>query len=386
MTIKNLPSNRILLSTGFLLLLAVAVLARRGHGAADHHQGGAQEAPRHVDLVIALDTSSSMDGLIDGARQKLWDVVSLLSQARPQPVLRVGLISYGNDSYDARVGWVRKDSDLTGDLDGLYGKLFALRTGGGTEYVARAVQKALTDMQWTTDDRALKIVFVAGNEPADQDPQVPVQQIVAQARELGVFVNTIYCGSESAGEAALWRQVASVGGGKFAAIDQNSNLAVATPMDAELQQLSARLNGTYVAYGAGGRARALNQVAQDRNAQALNAPAAAARAVAKASKLYAADDWDLVDAKAKNKKDLSTMKDEELPTEMRGMTSAQRQAYLDGKTKEREAIQKQITEVASKRAVFLRAERKKPAAHGKALDDALDDSIRTEAQSAGFKF
>src|SRR5205809_7325473 len=89
---------------------------------------------KKVDLVIALDTSSSMDGLIDSARAKLWDVVNLLATAKPKPVLRVGLISYGNTGYDAQAGWVRKESDLTTDLDGIYAKLFALRTNGGEEY------------------------------------------------------------------------------------------------------------------------------------------------------------------------------------------------------------------------------------------------------------
>src|SRR5262249_40608440 len=99
----------------------------------------AQKTAPHVDLVIALDTSSSMDGLMEAAREKLWDAVGLLAQAKPRPLLRVGLISYGNDGYSPQTGWVVKDSDLTTDLDGVYAKLFALRTNGGQEYVARAV-------------------------------------------------------------------------------------------------------------------------------------------------------------------------------------------------------------------------------------------------------
>src|SRR5687768_12368916 len=82
-----------------------------------NQQQNQQQAPHRVDLVIALDTSSSMNGLVDAARQKLWDVVNLLAQAKPKPQLRVGLISYGNTHYDSSAGWVRKDMDLTGDLD-----------------------------------------------------------------------------------------------------------------------------------------------------------------------------------------------------------------------------------------------------------------------------
>ena len=55
-----------------------------------------------VDLVIALDVSGSMDGLIDSARQRLWDVVNELGRAQPQPQLRVALVTYGASSYDAQ--------------------------------------------------------------------------------------------------------------------------------------------------------------------------------------------------------------------------------------------------------------------------------------------
>src|SRR5262245_55902717 len=63
-------------------------------------------AERPVDVVIALDTSNSMDNLIDAARRKLWDIVNELAKAKPTPKLRVALISYGNTDYSAEKGWV----------------------------------------------------------------------------------------------------------------------------------------------------------------------------------------------------------------------------------------------------------------------------------------
>ncbi|MCZ6812315.1 MAG: hypothetical protein O7D97_09960, partial [Planctomycetota bacterium] len=44
---------------------------------------------RHVDLVICLDTSGSMQGLIESAKQKLWGIVNDLALAEPTPELRV---------------------------------------------------------------------------------------------------------------------------------------------------------------------------------------------------------------------------------------------------------------------------------------------------------
>ncbi|MCA1665359.1 MAG: VWA domain-containing protein, partial [Myxococcales bacterium] len=195
------------LALTFVTLLSSLALAR-GHRPNDARQQPPTSASKHVDLVIALDTSSSMDGLIDAARGKLWDVVNVLSHARPAPILRVGLISYGNDGYDARAGWVRKDAELTTNLDDVYEKLFALRTNGGSEYVARAVHDAATGMKWDQDAGTLKIIFVAGNEPANQDPEIPVERALGEARQHGIFVNAIYCGGDAAYEAAGWRQVA----------------------------------------------------------------------------------------------------------------------------------------------------------------------------------
>ena len=147
MKISSRILTPIILSTAVTLLGAAALVKARSHAAPTTV---AQKPPTrpgaftHLDLVLALDTSSSMNGLIDGARQQLWDTVAQLSKMEPRPTLRVGLVSYGNSGYDASAGWVRIDSDLTTDLDSIYAQLFALRTNGGDEYVARALHVATT--------------------------------------------------------------------------------------------------------------------------------------------------------------------------------------------------------------------------------------------------
>src|SRR6516162_4493871 len=100
----------------YLGALSVALALALGAGplrAADE----AKPAPKDIDVVICLDVSNSMDGLIASAKVKLWDIVNDLAKVKPAPHLRVGLYSYGNDGYDAKVGWIRKDLDLSTDLD-----------------------------------------------------------------------------------------------------------------------------------------------------------------------------------------------------------------------------------------------------------------------------
>ena len=115
-----------------LVLAAGFVLAAVGADVAEvAPKAPAKEArQRHVDLVICLDTSGSMSGLIESAKKKLWAVVNELATAQPKPLLRVGLYHYGNDGLNKEDGWVKQLCPLTDDLDDVYGKLFALRTNG----------------------------------------------------------------------------------------------------------------------------------------------------------------------------------------------------------------------------------------------------------------
>jgi hypothetical protein len=380
--------KQLILAT-LLLTSSVALAGGTSDNQNQRNQIQAQHGQKRVDLVIALDTSSSMDGLIDSARQKLWDVVLLLGKAKPQPLVRVGLISYGNDGYDRSIGWVRKDAELTTNLDDVYAKLFALHTNGGTEYVARAVTDATTKMAWDQNQDTLKIIFVAGNEPANQDPLIPVEKAVSDAREKGIFVNAIYCGSDTAGEAIGWRDVAGKGAGQYAAIDQNHVVAVATPMDGELQRLSGELNKTYIGYGAMGAGKAANQAAQDKNAASSGAPVAAARAAAKGTTVYRNDEWDLVDARRHGVKDVKKIPSAELPKPMQSMTPVEREQFVEEKSAERDKIQKRIAELSQKRDEFI-AKKRKERAHDTndalGFDDAMTSTIKTEAQKKGLAF
>ena len=172
----------------------------------------------HIDIVIALDTSGSMSGLINSARQKLWDIVNEAARAQPAPILRVGLLTYGSTGTE-QDGYVVVQSKLTTDLDSVYSKLFELRTSGGTEYVGRVVHRAVKELNWSKARGALKQIFVAGNESADQDRTVTARSAVTNAREQGIFVNAIYCGSREYGVREGWDKVASLGKGVFASID-----------------------------------------------------------------------------------------------------------------------------------------------------------------------
>lgn len=350
-----------------------------------------RDKPRAVDLVLCLDVSNSMDGLIDSAKLRLWDVVNELSRVRPTPRLRVGLYSYGHNGYRPSTGWVRKELDLGTDLDEVYAKLTALKTLGGTEYATRVTTTALDDQDWTDGPGALRVIFVCGNEPADQDKKVTLDDAIEAARGKGVIVNTIFCGPTHASAASGWRALAAGAGGKYAAIDQERARAepvIDTPYDKTLLDLNAKLNCTYVPYGRAGVAAAENQIRQDRNSEAAAPQAAVSRAITKANEFYRNSGWDLVDKlKDDPKFDVTKVPADELPEAMRKLTPAAQSEYVRAKADERAAVQKEINDVSAKRAAFVAGERAKQAkpAGDQALDEALVRMIRAQAAAAGFE-
>ena len=196
-----------------------------------------------VDLVICLDTSGSMRGLINAARQSIWAIVNDLALSKPEPKLRIALLTFGNQGHQEENGWVNVDSPLTDDLDTVSQKLFALTTNGGEEYVGRVLQTSLDTLHWSTQKDALKIIVVAGNESADQDKECDFRDVCRRAIAEDIIVNSIYCGNPADKLAPVWRDVAMLADGQFAAIDKDhGDVVISTPFDTRLAELSAFVN------------------------------------------------------------------------------------------------------------------------------------------------
>jgi len=344
-----------------------------------------------VDVILCLDCSNSMDGLILAAKAKLWDIINDLARLKPTPHLRVGLYSYGNDTYPAANGWIRKELDLGGDLDDVYRKLNALTTNGGTEYATRVSRDALIQQRWSMQPKALRLLFVCGNEPADQDRETPIAEIAAAAKRQGVSIHTIYCGGPRDADARSWRQFAMLAGGAFTAISTNEPIYTPkTPYDDQLNSWGIKLNSTYVPYGAVHfrEDKVRNQTAQDANASSLGGGVAASRAVVKAGAQYRNATWDLCDRLKEDPKfEVNSVPEDQLPDEVRGLPKDKRQGYVQTKLQERGQLSKQIDELNKKRSAYIDEERKKTAGKkpGAGLDEALLKTIREEAKQRGFE-
>jgi hypothetical protein len=369
------------------LYFATVIVTLSGVGAATMRANDQAVRPANIDLVLCLDVSSSMNGLINQARSKLWDIVNEFAKAEPTPHLRVALYSYGATRYDPQSGWVRRELEFTSDLDKVNEKLFALTTGGGTELVARVTRAALDELTWSTDARALKVIFVCGNESAHQDKQFTLKQVAEQAVEQGVIVNTIYCDpikSKSLNNeriASGWRDLALLAEGRYAAINQDRTIAtIATPQDKAIAELGAKLANTYALAGKDQKAQADNQKKQDANAAQQGGGASLGRIVTKANGLYRFAN-DLVESVQKDGKvDLSRIPEAELPERLKQIPAADREKHLKELAGQRTAIQNQILDLNRQRAAYIR--QSQPTAPG-GFDDALRGALQEQAKIKG---
>ncbi|QOV88516.1 vWA domain-containing protein [Humisphaera borealis] len=339
----------------------------------------------HIDVVFAIDCSGSMGAVIETAKQKVWTIVNQTAKAKPSPVLRIGLIGYGNGMGPFR------NFPLTDDLDEVYKNLMTFKDEGwGSEFVGLAVDRATNEMKWADGKQTLKVIYVVGNEtarqgPADKDYAKTAPLAIAK----GIIVNAIYCGDVDYQNAPpTWREMAKLADGQYMEIAQTGGaIYVATPFDDELAKLSGDLNKTYCGYGSRAKDGFALQTAGDASAAGLSGQVAAERAVAKSAAQYSNARWDLVDAcKDKNFK-LEELKDDQLPDELKKLKPEERRAYIDKLAKEREAVQAKIKEISVKRDAHIKAEVEKKGLTGdKAFDEAVRKSLTEQAEKKGYKF
>lgn len=335
-------------------------------------------------LALLLDTSNSMDGLIDQAKSQLWKIVNEVAVARGedghQPSIKISLYEYGNDGLSSEEGYIRQVSGLTDDLDVISEKLFSLRTNGGNEFCGQVINTSLNQLAWSASNADLKMIFIAGNEEFTQG-NVSVELACHAAKEKGVVVNTIYCGDFKSGISLGWKRGADLTGGTFMSIEQNSETVyVPTPYDGQIAALNDKLNETYVYYGALGEFRKEQQILQDKNAASYGLANMAERSFCKSSHAYKNSSWDLVDAAKDNEKLIVETKSEELPEEMRTMTIGQRKAYIRLKSEQRTKIQAEIQSLNEKRLDYI-SKNTPQSTKDRMLDASMMKAIREQGSA-----
>ena len=347
------------------------------------------EKPK-IQLAILLDTSSSMNGLLDQTRNQLWQVVNEFSKAERdgvKPTLEVAVYEYGNSRLSSDNGFIRQVSGLTGELDEVSEALFSLTTNGGSEYCGYAIKTAVTDLPWSKSDGDIKAIFIAGNEPFTQGP-ISYKHAIALAKQKGITINTIHAGNMQQGANSGWKDGALLAGGEYMSIDHNHKIAhINAPQDKNIAILNEKLNKTYVPYGSKGREKAMRQREQDQKSKSISSALLSKRAQAKASAMYDNSKWDLVDALESGKVKIDKMEESELPAELRKMPKSKRKDYVQNMLKERKEIKKQIGKLSQERSKYVAGKKKEANAPSVAtMDQAITSAVQKQGGAKKFVF
>lgn len=339
-----------------------------------------------VKVALLLDTSNSMDGLIDQAKAQLWEIVNELSFAKcgtANPDLKIALYEYGNDRLELSDGYIRQVIDFSDDLDEISEKLFSLTTNGGSEYCGEVIQTSLNQLEWGQNKGDLKLIFIAGNEPFTQG-KISYIDATTNANEKDVTVNTIFCGNYDNGISGKWQEGARLTHGDYMTIDHDKKLVhVKTPFDNIIIKLNVKLNNTYISYGAHGYSKKLKQSVQDSNAEALDEVVIVKRAVSKSSRMYKNSTWDLVDAEKEENFDYDSLNKKDLPKELRDKSTSELKTYVKHKSAERSRIQSEIQVLNKKRTAYI-VEQKKKTSNSETLDSAMIKALKKQAEKKNY--
>lgn len=344
-------------------------------------------ADTKIQVALLLDTSSSMDGLIDQAKSRLWNIVNTLTTLRyngKMPVIEISLYEYGNDGLSVENGYIRQVTPLTTDLDLLSEKLFALRTNGGSEYCGQVIKASLNELKWDDHKKSMKLIYIAGNEPFNQG-SVNYIESISEAVSKNIYVNTIHCGDDYTGQREFWKDGADKGNGEYFFIDHNQKIRyIATPYDIKIDDCNTRLNATYLYYGHEGSIMKERQEQQDMAAQSISYENKASRAEAKAKINYSNAGWDLIDAVNQKQVKLEDVDKSTLPEKYRNMSNKQLQAEIDRLSNERTVIQREIIDLSAEREKYILAELQKTGEEETDLGKAITDAVLKFAMNKGY--
>ncbi len=375
---------------------AASALLKTSAGPTPHGpRANGKNADKTLEMVFVLDTTGSMGGLIEGAKQRIWGIVNEVMQTPAKPDVRVGLVAY-RDKGDA---YVTQVLPLTNDLDKVYTTLMEYRADGGgdgPEDVRRALADGVRRAGWSKPGGGTaQIVFLVGDAPPHDDyvQEPDTLSTAAEAVAAGMVVNTIQCGADPQTQ-SVWQQIARRGEGQYFRIAQDGGVQpIATPYDERLSELGNRLGATYLAYGGGAgpegeRHRAAADAAQATTETKVYAAAPmTARAERAVNKALNRDAYvgDLLQSIENGSVKLEEVKSEDLPADLRKLSAAERKKEVERRLAERRKMRDEIVSLKKQRDDYIAAERRKQAGSQTGFDAAVASALREQLSRKGIK-
>ncbi|MDR3258537.1 MAG: VWA domain-containing protein [Fusobacteriaceae bacterium] len=340
-----------------------------------------QEIAKDVEIVFVLDTTGSMDGLINGAKSKIWSIINdVLQNQKSGSKVKIGLVGY-RDRGDQ---YVTKVTGLSEDLDEVYGQLMGFRAEGGgdePEDVRQALFVGVSKMNWSKPRRNLsRIVFLVGDAmPHTNYQDFPTTVATAKsAKKNGIIINTIQCGNLPRTD-KFWREIAQNAGGEYFSIAQDGGIVeITTPYDEEIQNLGNQMDKVYIPFGKSEERESAIVAKEEMTSKLTYAPkeAKVSRSVNKSINKFAYSSDDLVQAIENNETKLGDIKTESLPTEMQSMSKDEQETYINKKIAERKEIRDKILNLSKQRDAYIKENTTTVDSFDKAVSDSLKKQIK----------
>jgi hypothetical protein len=209
-----------------------------------------------------------------------------------------------------------------------------------------------------------------------------------------MIVNTIQCGVLP-GTREVWQAIAQRGQGQYFSIAQDGGVqAITTPYDEQLGALANKLGGTYLAYGGGAgtegeRFRAVAKEAAEVSESTVATRAApSARAERALNKAVNADAYigDLLQSIENGSVKLDSVKEEDLPADLRKLSPDARKQEIEKRLAERRDLRVQIVSLSKQREEFIATERKKQnGGKQSGFDAAVATALKEQLSRKGIK-
>ncbi len=344
-----------------------------------------------IDVVFVLDTTGSMSGLIQTAKEKIWSIATTMASAQQAPEIRIGLVAY-RDRGDA---YVTKVVDLSADLDSVYATLMDFEADGGNdtpESVNKALYDAVHNMSWSQGEQAYQAIFLVGDAPPHMDyNEVRYPEIIASASAKGIVINTIQCGDMPI-TVEPWSQIASLSHGEFFQVEQAGGaVAFNTPYDEQIAELSAQLDDTRLYYGTEEEKEKMQGkvAATDKMHAGLSFASRARRAEFNASvggRANLLGDNELIAAVTDGTVDLDELEEDALPEALKAMAPAAQEAFVAELSEKREDLQRQIRALSADRGGYIARKVDEAGGMKSSLDQKLYDAVKDQAGEAGLEY
>ncbi|MFT7561052.1 MAG: Mg-chelatase subunit ChlD [Flavobacteriales bacterium] len=307
----------------------------------------------NIEICFVLDTTGSMSGLIEGAKDTIWSIANNIVSLQPLPNVKFCLIAFRDrgDKYVTRV------SDLNSDIDSIYSELKRYKAQGGgdtPESVNQALGEAIQSISWSQNPKDIRIIYLVGDAPPHMDyEERQYPDLSLDAKEKDIVINTLQCGSMSA-TTPVWQHIARATQGFYSKLQQSGNVkVVTTPMDQDFYALNKKIGETLLPYGSSQDRKAIVEQQQktQNEKQSVVADRLSYNAKTQRLKQGRGDLLDDIDAGLVN---LQALDDSQLPPDLRGLSVADKNTVLAKMRHKRSVYQDTINALDIERRNFIR--------------------------------